>query len=106
MRRDLSRIGGGGKRVDKIMTEVTRLLEIAMTTDDEVLMRSAVRHALSIAEKTGLRVPRRYSLYICRGCRSVMRASTGVRVRTRVERGGKLVIRCGVCGRIKRVPIG
>lgn len=91
---------------ERVLKEIRRLMQIALSTEDEVLMDSAVRHSLALAEKVNVRIPREYSIFICRKCRKVLRLSTGARIRTRGGRGRKIVIRCASCRRFKRIPIG
>jgi RNase P subunit RPR2 len=46
-------------------------MELALSTDDEVLRNAAVRHAVTLCRRTRTRMPRAYAKLICRKCLSL-----------------------------------
>lgn len=88
-----------------VRAEIIRLLELALSTSDEVLKREAVSHAFELSKGFRVRIPRKYSLLICRKCLTPYRFEGVSRVRVRRGRGGKaVVVSCGVCGSVRRIP--
>ncbi len=88
-----------------VRREVVRLMELALSTEDEVLREAAVRHAVTLCRRTRTRMPRPYARLICRRCLSLYRFSEGSRFRVRAGRGKRVVVTCGKCGAGNRVPI-
>jgi len=85
--------------------EVLRLIELALTTDDDVLKREALAQAVEMSRSFRVRIPRRLSLMICRKCMTVYRFD-GSRVRVRRGRAGlMIVLTCGNCGSVRRIPV-
>ncbi len=88
-----------------VRREVVRLMELAVSTDDEVLRGAAVRHAVVLCRRTRTRMPRAYAELICRRCLSLYRFSEGSRFRVRSGRGKRVVVTCGRCGSLNRIPV-
>ena len=88
-----------------VRREVVRLMELALNTDDEVLRDAAVRHAVILCRRTRTRMPRAYAKLICRRCLSLYRFSEGSRFRVRSGRGKRVVVTCGRCGALNRIPV-
>jgi RNase P subunit RPR2 len=88
-----------------VRREVVRLMELALSTDDEVLRDAAVRHAVILCGRTRTRMPRAYAKLICRRCLSLYRFSGGSRFRVRSGRGKRVVVTCGRCGALNRIPV-
>jgi len=88
-----------------VRREVERLMELAMKTEDEVLRDAAVRHAVALCRRTRTRMPGPYAKLICRRCLSLYRFSEGSRFRVRSGRGKRVVVTCGRCGAINRIPV-
>lgn len=95
----------GKERSKTVLREVERLMRLAMSTDDEVLRRSAVRHAVALCRRTRTKMPKRYSRLICRRCLSLYKFSGGSRFRVKRGRTRGVVITCGNCRSINRIPI-
>ncbi len=88
-----------------VRREVERLMKLAIETDDEVLRDAAVRHAVALCRRTRTRMPRPYAKLICRRCLSLYRFSEGSRFRVRSGRGKRVVVTCGRCGALNRIPV-
>lgn len=93
-----------GRKRGPIQSELERLVEIAATTEDEVLRSSAARQALALSRRARVKIPRRHSILLCKRCGQPLRLSTGARIRARGGRSRKLVVRCGACGGYRRFP--
>ncbi|MCS6788120.1 MAG: ribonuclease P Rpr2/Rpp21/SNM1 subunit [Aigarchaeota archaeon] len=100
MTRDAAR-----ERSRTVLREVERLMELALHTDDEVLRRAAVRHAVELCRRTRTKMPKRYSRLVCKRCLSLYRFTEGSRFRVRRGRTRCVVITCGSCGAVNRIPI-
>ncbi len=86
--------------------EVFRLLELASSTEVEELRRAAVVHAVELARGFRIRIPRSYGLVFCRRCLSPYSFVAGSRVRVRRGRAGRtVVVTCGGCGAVRRIPV-
>lgn len=86
--------------------EVLRLLELASSTGVEALRRAAVAHAVELARGFRVRIPRSYGLVFCRRCLAPYSFTAGSRVRVRRGRAGRtVVVTCGVCGAVRRIPV-
>ncbi|MEM3906321.1 MAG: hypothetical protein QXZ17_05570 [Nitrososphaerota archaeon] len=94
-------------KIDKkaISQEIQRLFSLALNTDDTRLKKSAVKQAIQLSRSTRVKISRRYSLFICRKCLSVLSSPDAARIRVRKNRNWMLVIKCLSCGAIKRVPL-
>jgi len=88
-----------------IAREIDRLLNLALRTEDDQLKRSAVKHAVMLSRSVRLKIPRKYSLFICRKCFSLLSTSKNARIRVRRNRNRLIVIKCLSCGASKRIPI-
>ncbi|MCS7117905.1 MAG: hypothetical protein NZ957_03865 [Thaumarchaeota archaeon] len=95
----------GRDRGRTVLMEVERLMELALRTEDGVLRRAAVRHAVELCRRTRTRMPRRYSRLICRKCLSLYKFSEGSRFRVKRGRTKGVVVICGNCGAVNRVPL-
>jgi RNase P subunit RPR2 len=94
-------------RLDKkaVAKEIDRLFNLALSSDDEQLKRSAIRHAVMLSRSTRVRIPKKYSLFICRKCFSLLSSPKSARIRVRKNRNWLIVIRCLTCGAVKRIPL-
>lgn len=94
-------------RVDKklVSREIDRLFRIAFSTRDVQLKKSAVKQAILLSRSTRVKLPRKYSLFICRKCLSLLSSSDAARIRIRKNRNWLIVIKCLSCGTIKRIPL-
>lgn len=85
--------------------EVLRLLELALSTNDEELRSEAMAHAVRLSRSFRVKIPRRLSLLICRKCMTPYRFDAS-RVRVRRGRAGLTVlVKCGSCGAVRRIPV-
>jgi len=50
-------------------------------------------------------MPRAYAKLICRKCLSLYKFSGGSRFRVRSGRGKRVVVTCGRCGALNRIPV-
>ncbi len=88
-----------------VAKEIDRLLNLALSSEDEQLKRSATKHAVMLSRSVRLRIPRKYSLFICRKCFSLLSSSKSARIRVKKNRNWLMVIRCLTCGAVKRIPL-
>jgi RNase P subunit RPR2 len=94
-------------RIDKkaVAKEIDRLFNLALSSEDELLKRSAIRHAVALSRSVRVKIPKKYSLFICRKCLSLLSSSKSARIRVRKNRNWQMVIRCLTCGSVKRIPL-
>ena len=88
------------------LERIERLMEFAKrhAEDHPELAREAGRLALRIARKARVRFPARYRRLICRKCGTPFYIPGSFTVRVRDRRSTHVVIRCNVCGYVKRIP--
>ncbi|GEM_PF-984504 len=87
-----------------VRAEIIRLLEQALSTNDEVLRGEAFLHALELSRSFRVRIPRRYGLMFCKKCLTPYRLEGAVRVR-RGRAGLTVVVTCRACGAVRRIPL-
>ncbi len=94
-------------KLDKkaVAKEIDRLFNLALSSEDEQLKRSAIRHAVALSRSVRVRIPKKYSLLICRKCFSLLSSPKSARIRVRRNRNWLIVIRCLTCGAVKRIPL-
>jgi RNase P subunit RPR2 len=94
-------------RIDKkaVAKEIDRLFKLALSSEDELLKRSAIRHAVALSRSVRVRMPKKYSLFICRKCLSLLSSPNSARIRVRKNRNWQIVVRCFTCGAVKRIPL-
>lgn len=88
------------------MERIERLMEFAERHARErpELARKAVLQAMRIAQKARVRIPRRHRRMFCRKCGTPFWVPGSFTVRVRSRRSTHIVIRCKVCGHLKRIP--
>ncbi len=95
---------GGKYRIRKLaMREITRLLDMAL--DPKTPIEYADRYveiAREISMKTRVRIPRRYKMFICKGCRRILRPGETAMFRLFNKPKKHIYIKCLRCGKIYR----
>jgi len=71
---------------------------------DPELANEYVRLALRIAKRARVRIPRECRYRVCKYCKSFLWPGVNAVVRIRQRRSPHVVIKCLVCGRIRRIP--
>lgn len=88
------------------LREILRLLEIAARESDTVLKKEAMSHAVELSRSLRIKIPRDVGLLFCRRCLTPYSIKELSRVRVRRGRAGLvLVVTCGICGSVRRLPL-
>ncbi len=98
----------GLKRIhEKVLEHVMAALEFAekIYGESPVRARNAVRLAIKLCQKARVRLPPELRRRFCRRCATPFIGSSTFSVRVRVRRSPHVVVRCRVCGYIRRYPI-
>lgn len=93
------------KRIAKERIDLLFSQALAVHKDYPELAQRYAGLARRLAMKYKVRIPRRWSLFICRGCKGFMIPGFNCRVRLRRRREPHLALTCLQCGRIKRIPL-
>lgn len=97
----------GSREIRRIaLDRISRLMEFAErhASKRPELARNAVLQAMRISQKARVRIPAPYRRMFCRKCGTFFRAPGSFTVRVRDRRSTHVVIKCRVCGHVKRFP--
>ncbi len=102
-----SRMGRRTKEMTAIAKERMHILfTLAERESVENKNLPRAKRYVELARKIGMRynvrMDRYFGLLVCRSCNSFLGNSASARVRTL---GGKIIICCKNCGRVKRIPL-
>lgn len=98
LRRKREIVEVAGERIEILMENAfKRMLE-----HDEGLAQRYVYLARRISMKSRVRIPRRWKIFICRGCKKLMVPGLNCRVRVQRRRNPHVVLTCLMCGHVKR----
>ena len=81
-------------------------LAFQMARDRPDLANRYVELARRIGMRCRVRIPKRWRLWVCKGCGGLLAPGVSCRVRLRQDREPHLAITCLRCGEVRRLPIG
>ncbi|MCX8176268.1 MAG: hypothetical protein N3E48_03430 [Candidatus Bathyarchaeota archaeon] len=73
-----------------------------MMENDEKLAQRYVYLARRISMRSRVKIPRRWKIFICRGCKRLMIPGLNCRVRVQRRRNPHMALTCLMCGHVKR----
>ncbi|MGP3668255.1 MAG: ribonuclease P protein component 4 [Candidatus Bathyarchaeota archaeon] len=73
-----------------------------MMKHDEGLAQRYVDLARRVSMKSRVRIPRKWKIFICRGCKKLMIPGLNCRVRVQRRRNPHVALTCLMCGHVKR----
>jgi ribonuclease P protein subunit RPR2 len=93
------------KQIAKERIEI--LMEQALKTMDEdpKLAQRYVELARRIGMKYRVRIPKKWKMFICRGCKKLMIPGVTCRIRIQRRREPHVTLTCLMCGHVKRYLI-
>ena len=85
---------------------IRRLMEFARrhAAERPELAREAILLAMRVARKARIKIPREYRRTFCRRCGTSFYTPGSFTVRVRDRRSTHVVVRCNVCGYVRRIP--
>lgn len=94
-RREVKEIAA--ERIEILMENALRMME-----KDEKLAQRYVYLVRKVSMKSRVRIPRRWKIFICRGCKKLLIPGLNCRVRIQRRRKPHIALTCLMCGHIKR----
>ncbi|RLI00457.1 ribonuclease P [Candidatus Bathyarchaeota archaeon] len=85
------------ERIEILMENALKMME-----QDEKLAQRYVYLARKVSMKSRVKIPRKWKIFICRGCKKLMIPGLNCRVRIQRRRKSHVVLTCLMCGHIKR----
>ena len=86
-----------------VVAEITRLMKLALDPDTPIKFADRyVYLARRFSMKYKVPIPRRYKIFICRGCKRVLKPGVTAVFRVRARPRKHLYVRCLRCGRVYR----
>lgn len=94
------------KRVALSRIEILFKLALETNKSDSVIAQRYVKIARKIAMAVRIKLPIRFSRYLCKGCGNLVPPGFYSRVRLKQRRKPHIVITCLKCGNCIRIPYG